>query len=148
MIDNQNQFKMPAVLSLMLVLMLSLTACSSTEAAEEIREIQWQWVGLVETEPAAQSVVPNPESFTLFLDAEGSMSLQVDCNSASGSYLLDGYSLSIEVGMSTLAYCGDDSLDQAFLTMLSTVESYALENGTLFLNLADGSRMLFEKDAN
>jgi heat shock protein HslJ len=69
----------------------------------------------------------------------------VDCNVAGGSYEVDGNSLSIEVGLSTLAYCGDDSLDQAYLTMLSSVESYALEDGKLLLELADGAgRMLFE----
>jgi len=29
-------------------------------AIEAVQDIIWQWTGLVETQPAAQSVVPNP----------------------------------------------------------------------------------------
>jgi heat shock protein HslJ len=130
---------------LMAILTVFLLACSPAIAEDPITEISWQWVGLVETQPAAQSVVPNAERFTLYLDSDGSISLQVDCNAAGGSYSLKGDALSISVGASTLAYCGDDSLDQQYLQLLAAVESYALEDGSLFLNLADGAgKMLFE----
>ena len=144
MFDNKYRSKMFQMLGMVTILLISLTACSAS-TGDAITEKTWQWVGVVETEPATGSVVPNPESYTLFMDADGSLSLQVDCNSAGGSYELDGNSLSILVGPMTLAYCGDDSLDQDYLSMLSSVESYALEDGQLLLQMADGvGRMLFE----
>jgi heat shock protein HslJ len=144
MFDQKYRSKMFQLLGLLIILVIGLAACSPS-TGEPITEKTWHWVSVIETEPATGSVVPNQESFTLFLGDDGSLGLQVDCNVAGGSYEVDGNSLSIEVGLSTLAYCGDDSLDQAYLTMLSSVESYALEDGKLLLELADGAgRMLFE----
>ena len=49
------------------------------QSADEITGIQWQWAQLTETEPAAQSVVPDPENYVLVLNADGSASLKADC---------------------------------------------------------------------
>jgi heat shock protein HslJ len=96
-------------------------------------------VELVETEPASQSVVPDPKNYTLLLGSDGSLSIKADCNMVGGSYSLDGNTLTIELGPSTIAFCGEESLDQLFLGFLSNVESYTIENGQLVLKLKDGA---------
>jgi hypothetical protein len=67
----------------------------------DITGITWRWAELVETAPAAQSVVPNPESYTLILQSDGTLNIQADCNVAGGSYTLEGDALTIELGPST-----------------------------------------------
>ena len=111
----------------------------------DIQNITWQWADLVETQPAAQSVVPNPENYTIVFAADGKIHIQADCNLIKGIYTVDGDTLTIELGPATMAFCGDESLDQQFLGLLITVGSYALEDGRLKLNLiGDSGAMGFD----
>jgi len=108
----------------------------------------WQWVSLVEMEPAAQSVVPSPENYTLTFLPDGEVSIQADCNMVVGSYTLDGHQLTITQGASTMAFCGEESLDLQYLELISRVESNTLENGQLVLELKDGAgRVTFEESS-
>jgi hypothetical protein len=57
-----------------------------TAAAEaDIIDITWQWTELIETEPASQSVVPDPERYTLLFRSDGSLQIQADCNVVGGA---------------------------------------------------------------
>jgi heat shock protein HslJ len=105
----------------------------------DITGTTWQWAELVETAPAAQSVVPHPENYTLLLQADGGLSIKADCNGVGGTYALDGDSLIIELGPSTMAYCGEQSLDQQYLGLLGSVDSYTVQDGRLLLSLQDGA---------
>ena len=59
---------------------------------------------------------------------------------------LEGDSLVIALGPSTMAYCGDQLLDQQYLELLSNVDGYGIEDGQLVLKLqADAGRMIFSK---
>ncbi len=113
----------------------------SSGAADDsgITSITWQWAELVETAPTAQSVVPNPENYTLLFQPDGSLSINADCNGVGGSYTLEGDSLTIELGPSTMAFCGEQSLDQQYLELLGSVDSYTVQDGRLVLNLQDGA---------
>jgi heat shock protein HslJ len=115
----------------MLLISVALAAFSSLKVEASITEKPWQWVGLVETNPTSQSVVPDPENYTLGFSPDGSLNIVADCNMAGGSYALDENSLTIELGPSTMAFCGEQSLDYLYLALLSNVESYAVEDGQL-----------------
>ena len=112
----------------------------------EITAIQWQWAELTETEPASQSVVPNPEDYVLVLNADGSASLKADCNMVSWTYTLEGSNLTFNtLGPSTLAYCGDDSLDQQYLGLLGKGGTVSLADGRLVLDLNENAgQMVFD----
>ncbi|WP_305064412.1 META domain-containing protein [Methanococcoides sp.] len=113
---------------------------------DEIIDIEWQWSGLTETLPASQSVVPDPESYTLTLNSDETYSIKADCNLGSGSYTLEGNELTLASGPMTLAYCGPDSLDSQYLSLLSNVTTFSMENDQLVLGIGeDGDRMLFVK---
>jgi heat shock protein HslJ len=112
----------------------------------EITGIQWQWAELTETEPASQSVVPDPENYVLVLDADGSANLTADCNQVKWTYTLEDSSLTFDtMGPSTLAFCGDDSLDQLFLSKLGVGGTVSVEDGRLVLELNENAgRMVFD----
>jgi heat shock protein HslJ len=113
----------------------------------DIVGVEWQWSLLVETEPAAQSVVPHPENYTLVFQPDGTLDIQADCNVVSGSYILEGNALTIKLGPSTMAYCGEQSSDQQYLDLLGRVSSYTIENERLVLNLKDGAgKMMFDRE--
>lgn len=111
----------------------------------EIIGIQWQWAELTETEPAGQSVVPDPENYVLVLIADGSVSIKADCNQVLWTYTLDGTNLTFNtLGPSTLAFCGEESLDQQFLDLLGKGGTVSVEDDRLVLELNDNAgRMVF-----
>jgi heat shock protein HslJ/uncharacterized protein YraI len=151
-----------ALLSLLFVIALAVAACGGDKATDtpvpteplptvamadtpepaavagsDIVNIVWQWADLVETMPAAQSVVPATENYTIVFNSDGTVSIQADCNVVSGGYTLEGNALSIQPGPSTMAFCGEQSSDQQYLGLLGSVGSVSLENGRLMLHLRD-----------
>ena len=127
------------LIGLILLFSLLVVACGSQQTDPPITDKDWEWSEMVETEPASQSLVPNPENYLLRLAPDGSLSIKADCNMAGGSYTLDNGVLSIELGPSTMAYCGEESLDQLFLGFLSSVESSSIQDGQLLLELKNGA---------
>ena len=116
------------------------------QSPSEITGIQWQWAELTETEPASQSVVPNPENYVLVLNADGSANINADCNQVQWTYTMDGTSLTFNtLGPSTMAFCGDDSLDQLFLSKLGMGGTVSVEDERLVLELNENAgRMVFD----
>jgi heat shock protein HslJ len=114
-------------------------------AEAEIINIAWQWTELIETEPASQSLVPDPERYTLLFRSDGTLQIQADCNVVGGSAALEGDRLAITLGPSTMAFCGEESLDRQFLELLGKVDGYVLEDGRLALHLSeDAGKMTFD----
>jgi len=139
--------KQNKMIGLILIIPLVIVACVSKQTDQPITDTDWQWREMVETEPASQSLVPSPENYILRLLVDGTLSITADCNMVGGSYTLDGSALTIELGPSTLAFCGEESLDQLYLGFLSNVERYAVENGQLVLELKDGAgQMTFNQE--
>ena len=111
---------------------------------DDIQNIVWNWSALVETTPAAQSVVPDPENYTIVFLPDGSAPIKADCNQVGGTYSADGSSLTIVMGPTTTAFCGEESSDQQYLALLSTVASFEIDGEMLRLNLAnDAGHMVF-----
>jgi|GEM_PF-2525731 len=128
------------------LLVVGLLVPAAYADSHEITGIQWQWAELTETEPASQSVVPDPENYVLVLDADGSANLTADCNQVKWTYTSEDSSLTFDtMGPSTLAFCGDDSLDQLFLSKLGVGGTVSVEDGRLVLELNENAgRMVFD----
>ncbi|MGW8318410.1 MAG: META domain-containing protein [Candidatus Promineifilaceae bacterium] len=105
----------------------------------------WQWEQFQDTSGENNVFVPEPSSYTLTLQPDGTAAIRADCNQVLLGYTLDGNSLTFAPsGPSTLAFCGEQSLDSVYLQRLSEVVSYVLEDGKLYLNLmADAGNMIF-----
>jgi len=113
-------------------------------AKAEIIDITWQWAELTETEPASQSLVPDPENYTLVLRSDGTYQVKADCNVGSGAYTLEGNNLMLEPGPMTLGECAPESLFDLYLTKLGSVESLSVEDGRLTLHLGgNAGKMVF-----
>lgn len=116
-------------------------------AEANIVGITWQWESFQDTAGENNIVVPRPENYTLTLQPDGTAAIQADCNQVLLGYTLEGSSLTFDpAGPSTLAYCGELSLDTVYLQRLSEVVTYVVEDGQLFLNLmADAGNMVFSR---
>ena len=66
------------------------------------------------------TTVPNPGSYTLIFYPDETFSGTADCNSISGTYSTrNGFSVKVQT--STMAYCGENSLDTLYLSTLAEV---------------------------
>lgn len=141
---HRKVFVVGLVVGLLLAGVLVPTAWADSHGA--ILGIRWQWTQLTETDPAGQSVIPDPESYVLVLDADGSANLTADCNQVEWTYTVEGDTISFDtLGPSTLAFCGEDSLDQIFLEKLGMGGTWRVEDEQLVLELNENAgTMVFD----
>ena len=66
------------------------------------------------------TVLLNPENYTLIFKDDDTFSGQADCNQISGTYSQEG-GFTFTIGPSTMAFCGEESLDQQFIELLDGV---------------------------
>ena len=120
-----------------------LTACSSG-LPKAMLDTTWEWQQLIETQPAAQSVILNSENYTIVFNQDGIYNAKADCNMLSGGYEVDGSNLTLLPGPTTLAECGPDSSYDQYMGFLGQVDSYELETDRLILIFGDGAgQMIF-----
>jgi heat shock protein HslJ len=113
-------------------------------SGSSIQDIVWQWVSVTNQTTGETTTVPDPENYTITFYPDGSLEGKADCNSFSGSYTQEN-GFVITLGPSTMAYCGDASLDQQYLGLLGSVVAGGPDGtGGLALENAGGEqRMLF-----
>jgi heat shock protein HslJ len=100
------------------------------------------------------TVKPEDRSlFTMGLNKDGTVTMRLDCNSASGTWISesndDGSSGRFEFGAlaATRAMCPAPNLDEHILTQARYVRGYLLREGRLYLSLmADGGIYVWEPD--
>lgn len=139
-----------------LIVLVALTvafaaaACSSSSSSPSAAATgvvgTWQWTASTEAVPASQSVVPDPENYTITFASDGTYTGKADCNQIAGTYTVDGSNLTIASGPSTLAFCGEASLDTLYLAGLGKVATYAIAGDQLTMTFTDDAgTMTFTK---
>jgi heat shock protein HslJ len=128
--------------------MLFLAACNSAATPTQTNLIQgivWQWTSLTNQSTGDKTTVPNPENYTIAFNANGTLTGKADCNTFNGTYSQQN-GFSIKLGASTMAFCGEASLDQQYLQLLGNVAAGGPDGaGNLALENAGGEqRMLFK----
>ena len=94
------------------------TAEPTAEPVAETEEVDltalmvapWQWISF--TNPMEQFEVEMPENYSVTFNEDGTLNVMADCNNASGSYTVDGSSLTIAMGPSTMAACPEGSRER------------------------------------
>ena len=104
-------------------------------ALADITNTTWQWVEMIETEPAAQSVVPTPEMYTVALFDNGVYTVQADCKSGLGTYSVNGDQITLNPFPVTMQMCSDGSLEPQYLDFLGQVATFGMRDGKLVLGL-------------
>jgi heat shock protein HslJ len=119
-----------------------LTTDAPTEAAQgatvdapAIQNIVWQWERRVAPTTGAEESISNPGNYTLLFRPNGTVEYRADCNVGIGTYTADAAgAIQIQGGAVTAAACPEGSRDQDMLAMMSTVQSYRLEeNGNVLV---------------
>ena len=122
------------------------TSVSPTAAtAGSIQDIVWHWTSVTTKPTGETTTVSDPQNYTIVFRDDGTLRGKADCNSFTGTYTEEA-GLTIALGATTMAYCGDASMDQQYLQLLGAVVSGGPDGeGNLALENAGGEkRMLFE----
>ena len=105
----------------------------------------WQWTASTTTTPVSQSVVPDPQKYTIEFKENQTFSAKADCNQVSGTWTSTaGNGLDITVGPSTLAACGPDSQSDLFIANLGKASAYVLNTSELVMTLGLDGTMTFK----
>jgi heat shock protein HslJ len=132
--------------SLGIVLLLAACTQEATPTpSDSIQDIVWQWESATNKTTGEVTTVTNPENYSITFNTDGTLVGKADCNNFNGTYSQES-GFSIKIGASTMAYCGDASLDQQYLTLLSSIAAGGPDgSGGLALETAGGEqRMLFK----
>ena len=134
--------------SILLVCLSLLAACvpvPTPTPTNSIQNIMWQWASLTNQTTDVKTTVPNPESYTISFYPDGTLAGKADCNNFTGTYSQQN-GLIITLGATTMAFCGEDSLDQQYLQLLGSIVAGGPDGaGGLALETAGGEqRMLFK----
>jgi heat shock protein HslJ len=89
--------------------------------------------------------ISHPEHYTLKLLSDGTLSAQVDCNRAGGTYTREGNQINLEITHSTRAMCPPESLDTVFLKDLEAVYSFKIQDSMLHLEMRYDTGIMFFK---
>lgn len=131
---------------------LMLSACAGS--SDLLAGTNWQLVEFQSMDDAIGTIRPtDPSLFTMRLDRDGTVSMRLDCNRATGSWsaqpAADGYGGRFEFGQlaSTRALCPPPRLDERIVRDAQYVRGYVLRDGRLYLSLmADAGIYAWEPD--
>jgi heat shock protein HslJ len=117
---------------------------SSPPAPSSITLRTWHLVKIQMMDDAV-FIPDHPSKYTLELGSDGRASVRADCNRGSGSYRLEGRSLTFGPMATTRAMCPPGSLSDRYLVQLAYVASWLMRDGRLHLaTRADGSILEFQ----
>ena len=118
-------------------------AAPASASSNTITGIVWQWVSVTDQATKQTTTVPNPASYTIIFNADGTTYGKADCNSFTGTWSQQS-GFDIEVVPNVMAACG--TMDSQYLTLLNQVAAGGPDGaGGLALETAGGAqRMLFK----
>ena len=105
--------------------------------------VRWQWHGNVAGDGSVTLTPDHRANYTVTLLPEGVLSIQADCNHATGSWTEAGTGVDLVVGGVTRRGCPPGSFMYPFLNALDAVISHGSQDGFLALALPDGGMMVF-----
>jgi len=124
------------------VIVVTATPPGADTLPAEMLGVEWQLYSVLESEPAAQSIIPEPQRYTIQFTAEGTAAIRADCNDVFGNYTIQGSNMTITLGPTTLAFCGEESGDHIYMAALGQVSSYSLSDRGMQLAVSDDATRL------
>ena len=122
-----------------------LAACG-TGGASGLTGKAWQLTAITEKVPAFQGVIPaaDQSKYVITFNTDNTFTGTADCNQIAGTYRTTGSSgLTITPGISTMAFCPEESFGALFTHGLGRAKSYTIVNEQLTITLEDEGTMVF-----
>lgn len=138
---------MKRVFALLLLTTIIISCGSKTEtpeSTENVTDISGKYTILELTGSKLNSEDIGKVMSTMVFEKEGmKYSTNIGCNQINGSYTLNGNSIKILPGMSTLMACPND-LESSYLVALEQVDNYKIENFMLKVYQGDSLKIVFQ----
>lgn len=143
---TQNVIKKFALQGDQLVETYSSEVVDNKDESAQLTGVTWNWLGSIYSNDTS-SEVTTPGDFTIIFNEDGSYNGKADCNNFSGSYTLDGNSISIQPGPMTRAMCPQQELaDQYLKDLLGAAAIFFYQSDGLFIDMMmDTGTMEFSK---
>ncbi|MGH9461989.1 MAG: META domain-containing protein [Vicinamibacteria bacterium] len=127
--------------NLIILLAASLmAACDGATSTTDLSGVEGVWgLEAFQLDNGSVQDVPDAQTFTLGFEAAGSVHAQVDCNSCSGSYEVDGNSIKLGLLACTRVACPAGSLDHQFHTALGSAAAFMRAGSELSIRYAGGT---------
>jgi heat shock protein HslJ len=121
---------------------VSKTPVGEQSAAPELEGVTWQLESYLNSQGEMSTVLPETTITAIF--EGGNVSGSAGCNNYFASYTVDGSSLTIEPGGSTMMACAEPIMQQEadYLSALATAASYQIVDGMLEITNAEGATIL------
>ena len=103
--------------------------------------VVWQWQGNVSSTGEVTMRPDDPSQYTVAFLPDGTLAIQADGNHATGTSILTGSQLDLQIGEVTTVACPPGSLMTPFLADLDQVVSYTIQQ-TLTLALSGGNGVM------
>ncbi len=101
--------------------------------AADLVERNWLWINT--TSNNGTTAPSNSGSYSIQFAKNGTVAVQADCNNGTGSYTVQGSSLSIQITTMTQAQCPEGSAGQTFVEELSRASKYQVATSELKIQL-------------
>lgn len=131
--------------TMLLLVVLALTGCSDRSSDAAPTTLAGQTWRLIEiTNIKGVKTVATTEFFSANFTADGKLSGTASCNTYSANYMIsETGEISLSSFLSTLVYCGEDSLIDQYYAGLQAAHSYAVSEGRLTLSFAQQGQLVF-----
>jgi heat shock protein HslJ len=141
------------LLSIWLAGAITAVDASSSHGQHPLANTSWSLVEFKSMDDTIGTVRPNdPSLYSLHLNNDGTVEMQLNCNSARGQWSVDtgggGESGRFEFGslVATHAICSPPSMDKKIAADAQYIRGYLLKNGKLYLSLmADAGIYAWER---
>jgi heat shock protein HslJ len=131
-------------LTILAATVLMLGGCAST-AGGDITEGTWHLTSITSIHRQAIVPVEDMANYTLTFNDDGTFDAKADCNQVGGTYtIVDESVLTMTLGPSTLAACGEESLGDDYVQLLGDVKTYSIAENQMTLTLEDSSELLYQ----
>ena len=113
-------------------------SCSDSKTNPEVPSLEgaWELQSLQVASGPAQNVEPG--AYTAEFTADARVASRADCNRCSGSYSSAGTGLEIGTLACTRAYCGEESLFDAYVAALGSAASFERSGASLWIRHPGG----------
>ena len=123
-----------------------LVACSSgSSSGGSLTGVTWQLTDVKFDGQSTNSLISEPDLYTITFQTDGTAIVKADCNTAHLSYTTNGNQLTIKTGPMTLVYCGTASLSNEFVQALEQATTYTVQGSTLTINSGSNGAMNFRQ---
>ena len=123
-----------------------LVACSSgSSSGGSLTGVTWQLTNVKFDGQSTNSIISEPDQYTITFQTDGTANVKADCNMAHLSYTTNGNQLTIKAGPMTLVYCGTASLSNEFVQALQEATTYTVQGSTLTINSGSNGTMNFRQ---